>query len=515
MSDIGVIDIFSGPGGLGEGFAEYQPATAEADDGAKPFKLVLSVEKDVSAHKTLLFRSFLRKFDNKPDEYYDHLNGEISMPELEELYPKEWSQAVDEVWHNELGQKDTWSKLQSRIRKIKKQYDGRTILLGGPPCQAYSLVGRPRNASKIGYDLEKDDRTYLYKEYVKVLSELEPAAFVMENVKGLLSFKTRDGLIGQQILRDLEGEGYRLFPLSKENGAPTDQGLSISDFVVKSEDFGIPQRRHRVIIVGIRKDLVSKSGEMKVSLKSLEEQISVRSVIGNLPTDRSRLSRNDNEDNWIYAFDEGIEDIEAGLKESQDSSWTEGLLKRLQEVKDRYIEESCKFGESKSSGGNGHTHFPPELPGDLRDWIIDKDLSRLLNHEARSHMPSDLARYLFAAIFSEVEQRSPKAQEFPDQLAPNHKNWGTGYFSDRFCVQEYDKPARTITSHIAKDGHYYIHPDPFQCRSLTVREAARLQTFPDNYLFLGNRTQQYTQVGNAVPPFLARQIAEVLWKALY
>lgn len=150
----------------------------------------------------------------------------------------------------------------------------------------------------------------------------------------------------------------------------------------------------------------------------------------------------------------------------------------------------------------------------LREWYVDDHLGGVCNHCTRGHMDTDLARYLFAACYASIHGVSPKLSEFPKFLQPNHLNAATGDFSDRFRVQVADKPATTVVSHLAKDGHYFIHPDPSQCRSLTVREAARLQTFPDNYYFCGPRTAQYVQVGNAVPPLIATQIAECVWTFL-
>lgn len=131
-------------------------------------------------------------------------------------------------------------------------------------------------------------------------------------------------------------------------------------------------------------------------------------------------------------------------------------------------------------------------------------------------MEEDLARYLYCATFAKIMGYSPIGTKeiYLDYLAPMHANWKSGKFADRFKVALRDQPSKTITSHISKDGHYFIHYDPKQCRSLTVRESARLQTFPDDYYFEGNRTEQFVQVGNAVPPLLARKIAEKVVEVL-
>lgn len=152
------------------------------------------------------------------------------------------------------------------------------------------------------------------------------------------------------------------------------------------------------------------------------------------------------------------------------------------------------------------------------EWYLDERLPGVCNHGSREHMPLDIHRYLFASAFAKVQGFSPRLRDFPASLRPEHLNvtqaLGHEMFADRFRVQLPDAPATTVMSHLAKDGHYFIHPDPAQARSLTVREAARLQTFPDNYFFCGNRSEQYTQVGNAVPPLLARQIAGIVAQVL-
>jgi DNA (cytosine-5)-methyltransferase 1 len=152
------------------------------------------------------------------------------------------------------------------------------------------------------------------------------------------------------------------------------------------------------------------------------------------------------------------------------------------------------------------------------DWYIDSKLQGVCNHTTRLHISTDLHRYLFAACYAGVEHRSPELRDFPAELLPKHRNARKsakdGAFDDRFHVQMPNRPSTTVTSHLAKDGHYFIHPDPCQCRSMTVREVARLQTFPDNYFFCGPRTGQYIQVGNAVPPLLAKQIGDIVLDVL-
>ncbi|HAW52810.1 MAG TPA: DNA (cytosine-5-)-methyltransferase, partial [Flavobacteriales bacterium] len=202
--------------------------------------------------------------------------------------------------------------------------------------------------------------------------------------------------------------------------------------------------------------------------------------------------------------------------DSLDSHWfCHGLrARKIQELQEHIVAAMAELEALDLGRGSEFVKGKVSVCDDLAWWYLDDRIGGICNHSSRAHMNSDLHRYLFASCFAEYYGRSPKILEFPTRLLPKHKNVRSGHFNDRFKVQLAMQPSTTITSHISKDGHYYIHYDPAQCRSLTVREAARLQTFPDNYFFEGNRTEQYAQVGNAVPPLLAREIASVVEKIL-
>lgn len=508
-----VVDLFAGPGGLGEGFSTFKDF-----HGDNPFSIAFSVEKDPSAHSTLKLRSFYRSFKGeKPQEYYDFLNGKIAEPNWKDLYPVEWQHAENEALLLELGTEGVRIALDAKLRKVLDEHGGNTIVIGGPPCQAYSLVGRARNKGIKGYVPKEDARHFLYREYIQILEKLRPAAFVMENVKGILSSKIEGELVFSKVLDDLrnvgrENGGYHLLPISQE-ATPTlfRNGVDRpADFIVQAEDFGVPQARHRVIVVGLRHDVAERlhlGAGSPLLVKSTTEAATVRDVLSTMPKMRSRLSSNDTYASWFSAVDQAVELIE---KIAEAGNTSGAVAARAKDI----FESMNSSDSSLARWASGESTVGPSCPPKLKESIVDAKVERLANNDTRSHMMTDIARYLFASIYAEIHGLSPKAGSFPADLAPSHRNWMSGDFSDRFRVQLWNSPSTTITSHISKDGHYFIHPDPTQCRTLTVREAARLQTFPDNYFFKGTRTQQYVQVGNAVPPFLARQIAEAVHSTL-
>lgn len=504
----GVVDLFAGPGGLGEGFASF------AENGHSPFNIGISVEKEASAHRTLTLRALLREYRKRhgalPERFIDFHAGLTAEPNWITVDAEAWRMAIDEARCLELGTDAASEAIDGTITRLRCDFDD-TILIGGPPCQAYSLVGRARAKGKRGYVPEEDERHYLFREYIRVLDRLRPAAFVMENVKGMLSSTVESRLVFEMLMEDLSSLGtgrghlYELRAIRLENGkGRLEEARQPSDFIVRAEQFGVPQRRHRVIIVGIRSDLAARAANASIDVP--ETIRTVEEMIGGLPALRSGLSREaDNADKWRDTVVDAARHLASLNSEACDTKLREAFTDVARSLK-KVLPTERSASALPSGYGNSND--------DLIRWLERPELRAIAQHETRGHMASDLGRYMFAAIFGKVNGYSPKAADFPLVLSPDHRNWHSGVFADRFRVQLAHEPSTTVTSHISKDGHYFIHPDPGQCRSLTVREAARLQTFPDDYLFLGNRTQQYVQVGNAVPPFLARQVARLLRASL-
>jgi DNA (cytosine-5)-methyltransferase 1 len=281
------------------------------------------------------------------------------------------------------------------------------------------------------------------------------------------------------------------------------------DFVIRAEKYGIPQTRHRVILLGVRRDLKLPSHNL---IQQVTQQFTVHDAIGDLPPIRSKLSvSGETTGQWHRATSNAPERLLTWIDKDKQE-----IVRRMEAAakkSKKYMTAGERFINSENVG--------PNALGFVKRWFSSDNPGGVLQHESRSHMELDLCRYMFAATYAERNGVSPKLDRFPPSLLPQHKNaleisdGVKAPFMDRFRVQCADGPSTTVVSHIAKDGHYYIHYDPSQCRSLTVREAARLQTFPDNYFFEGNRTQQYTQVGNAVPPLLAYKLAIVVRDLFY
>jgi len=515
---IQIVDLFAGPGGLGEGFA--------SSGGGHRFETVVSAEMDPVARETLKLRAFYRllKLKNPAhlDDYYDFCNGITDKPFSDES-EAQWIEADGEARRITLGSEAGDEELD-RILDERLDRSRPWVLIGGPPCQAYSIVGRARNQAKANYSAENDHRHFLYKEYLRIIKERQPTVFVMENVKGILSSKVGGEKIFSQILKDLSdphkalgepesGTRYRICSLVTGQSYGPDEDIEKLDprgFIIKAEDHGVPQARHRVILLGIALD---EEGNIPSHawLPRVNEQVTVKQVLGGLPALRSRLTKqSDGNEAWYQEVANQLDELRAELDPRVDPK----LASEMDIVRRGLLTAPINVGALRipRTNGDGKTGIPP-----LDEWYLDSQLDYWLNHDARGHMPSDLRRYMFASVFARAHGTSPKGhQQFSlSGLAPAHKNWESGKFSDRFRVQIGNLPSRTITSHISKDGHYFIHYDPKQCRSLTVREAARLQTFPDNYFFQGNRTQQFHQVGNAVPPLLASRIASVVFNVIY
>ena len=628
-----IIDLFAGPGGLGEGFSNCKDS---------PFEISMSVEKEENAHKTLTLRSFYRKLKDK-SLYVKYITSDskhskyIVMEEIKKT--EEWKRALHETMGSPhaLGNSKIFEKWQSGENPTPKDFKERTkeqleidarieeicrstgrdnkknslkdcaplIVIGGPPCQAYSTIGRGRLAGIADRNQDHDQRFFLYKEYADIIEKARPDLFVMENVSGIGSAKLANGSrIFPEIIKRLEylkenptpkdKKKYHIYSLvvKKDNFVGSEKDPTDKDYLINAVDFGVPQARKRVILLGINAEHDSDNSlSMIMDPQKAPDAPSIGETIGSLPPIRSSISKReasvrpnsyysdsteDTDSNWneirkssaesIRRLVSGEAAVKRGVRDVLHWERTSARLEKAkklklpQDVTEKFIknipltpEEESKITSKKSeylallsetykrmeerlktinlkekltTGSDFYLASKKEKSikskstkrySELINWL-SKDFPGVLNHCAKQHMPKDMTRYMFSALWTDAQKKkpapsgepspSPTTKFFPRELASEHKSWYSKNFQDRFRTYPSTYRAKTITSHMHKDGHANIHYDPLQMRSLTVREAARIQTVPDDYYFEGGQSAQYLQVGNAVPPFLAKQIAE-------
>ena len=410
------MNLFAGAGGLSEGFTQVG------------FNPIAHVEVDEAACNTLKTRTVYHwlKKQGRIQEYYDYLSGVINKVQLYSLIPEP---QISSVINEEIEEK-TLSEL---FRRIDELIDGRTldIIIGGPPCQSYSLVGRSRDINRM----VGDKRNYLYIYYAQFLKRYRPRYFVFENVLGLLSAKDGNGQLYLNNMR-------KIFH---------DIGYETEYQVLASYKYGVLQNRRRIILVG----KVGCTTGFFPKIEQWQPKVTVGELFNDLPP----------------------------LKSGEGSAHP----CRKYALSSRYLKDSGVTEESKPI-----------------TW-----------HWARHHAERDLEIYRIAVKQWNENHRRLDYNDLPDRLK-THKNRDS--FLDRFKVVAANLPySQTVVAHISQDGHYYIHPDIIQNRSLTPREAARLQTFPDNYYFesiseIPGYTAAFHQIGNAVPVLLAREIAKGVLK---
>jgi len=556
---IKIIDLFAGPGGLGEGFSNCMEDS--------PFEIAMSVEFEKKAHSTLTHRAFYRKLDARGKkrflDYVRTTNQTSRSQILEALktaYVDEWEMANHETMGepHTLGNSKVWEKLKEgliitdedrkdtpqqiaiskRVKEIKKECKKNKvplIVIGGPPCQSYSISGRSRAKGIEGYSPDEDQRFFLYREYCRVLSEATPDIFIMENVKGILSAKlANEHHIFPMILDALREPcsvldkksnlRYRLYSIVKQpdQDESTPSYRNFMDFNIKADQFGVPQSRNRVIVLGVREDhgriTNFMQSEIDLSGGKTNGAVSISDLIGSFPPLRSGISKREKEEsdtfeNWLNQWNESKKILMGNLTSPEFRSTRDVLQKQQQAPMSSKLNTGNEFFVESSRSGFSRTFEKSTLPEHvaLRKWLYHPNLSGFANHSTKSHQRFDRKIYMFVAAYaiahSDEENPSPTSKHFPRFLAPDHKSWHKGDHADRFRCFESSKTPKTITSHLKKDGHAFIHYDIKQNRAISPREAARIQTFPDDYFFEGKQGSQYQQVGNAVPPFLARLIA--------
>jgi DNA (cytosine-5)-methyltransferase 1 len=411
MRKFNFIDLFAGAGGLSEGFirAGFQP--------------IAHVEMNKEACDTIKTRTAYHwlKENGKTNIYYDYLKSEAKFKE--ELWKQLPKQLIDSIIHKEISE----ITLPEIFNSIDHRLNGNKVdlIIGGPPCQAYSVAGRARK------DMESDPRNHLYKHYVKFLEKYKPKMFVFENVPGILSAKNGEYL--SMIFEAVRNAGYEVDIPQKK--------------YLNAKDFGVLQDRKRVIIIGWKKELNLKYPDFVTTEHNFEI----------------------------------LKDLFSDLKPLKNG---QGTLNATE-----YTKPTTEY---------------------LENYNIRNGLEFVTQHISRPNNDIDLEIYQIA-IKKWNNGKRLNYSELPKNLI-KHSN--TSSFVNRFQVVNGKGISHTVVAHIAMDGHYYIHPDEKQNRSISVREAARIQSFPDDYFFEGSRTAAFKQIGNAVPPLMAQKIAEKIREIL-
>ncbi|NBG67027.1 DNA cytosine methyltransferase [Acidiluteibacter ferrifornacis] len=413
MKQLNYIDLFAGAGGLSEGFIRAG------------FNPIAHVEMNKDACDTIKTRtSYHWLKENKKDTiYYNYLKSDSKNKE------KLWENIPENLINSVINKEISDETLPEIFEIIDKEIDTNKIdlIIGGPPCQAYSVAGRARK------DMDKDPRNHLYKHYVKFLEKYKPKMFVFENVPGILSAKNGEYL--NKIFKAVRNAGYEV-AIPEKN-------------YLNSKDFGVLQDRKRVIIIGWKKELYLKYPEFEIT------------------------QNNFNIKNDLFS------DLKP-LKNGQ------GTLDAIE-----YVKPTTNY---------------------LKQTNIRNGLDFVTQHIVRPNNDNDLEIYKIAVEEWNKGKRLNYATLPPRLIKHNNIH----AFTNRFQVVNGNGISHTVVAHIAMDGHYYIHPDKKQNRSISVREAARIQSFPDDYFFEGSRTAAFKQIGNAVPPLMAQKIAEkirdMIWK---
>ena len=402
MSKLNYIDLFAGAGGLSEGFIREK------------FEAIAHVEMSAEASDTLRTRVAFHHFQQKKklNQYYAYLKQDISRNEL-------WNSIPQELLESVINEEITDKSIENIFAKIDLQLDSKKVdvIIGGPPCQAYSLVGRSRDPNRM----KGDKRNFLFRYYAQFLIRYKPKFFVFENVLGLLTAGNAKYL----------NEMLELF---------SEIGYSADFQVLNAEEYGVLQKRRRVIIIG-------RKGKAKFAFPKLETMVNSWQTKKDLFFDLPTLIPG---------------------QEMQVAKYTKKINEYLQKTETR----------------NG--------------------IDYTTQHITRNHNDRDLEIYSLAIDKWINERQRLKYNDIPKRLQ-THKN--TVAFLDRYKVVDPTGHSHTVVAHISKDGHYYIYPDKKQIRSISVREAARIQSFPDDYFFEGGRTAAFKQIGNAVPPLMAEKIA--------